>query len=66
MRHVTWAEVKVGKRYLIVQEYLSGSKATFEGIATATMDEYIYFKDLPRINVHSYVGMPNVQIIELS
>lgn len=66
MKQVLPDEVKAGRRYRIVQEYIAGTKVITEGVAAYdAKDEYVFIRGLSRLNLHPYVGMPNVFIYEV-
>ena len=66
MRLVFAWNVKTGRRYRIVQRYTSGTVVIYEGEAyvDGDRDEYVYLRNAPQINCHSYVGM-DVEVWEL-
>lgn len=66
MKQVMPNEVKAGRTYRIVQKFTSGTEVTTEGVAVHdARDEYAFIKSLARINLHPYVGMPDVYIYEV-
>lgn len=59
-------EVVAGKRYKIVQEFTSGTHITTIGLAvTDANDEYVFIRDVGRLNLHPYIAMPQVHIWEV-
>lgn len=64
MRLVLPSEMQAGTRYKVAQEFSTGTTVITEGVLSWVRDEYAQFPGVPMLNLHPYVGMPNVYIWE--
>lgn len=65
MKVVDVWQMHAHERYRIVQHFAGGTTVVTEGKAmSAPQMEYVYIVGAGRINLHPYVGMPNIEIYE--
>ena len=57
-------EMEPGRDYRVIQYFSTGTIITTEGTLSWVRDEYAQFPGSPLLNLHPYVGMPNVLIQE--
>jgi hypothetical protein len=65
MKQVTYNEVTPGRRYRVVQSYKGDTTVETVGIVRNAYDEFLAFDNIALVDVHTWVGMPNVEIWEV-